>query len=361
MGHTDRPAAANGNGTHQPRGTETGRAAPVGPAGPSQPHVGDDVSNIRSNVPGARRDPSGLRSDRAGTARLRDLRDSALLRAQNVFRHLGTQDNVNVVLKGVDLTVERDEYVSIVGASGSGKSTLLYLLGGLDRPTTGRQGEDGREEPFDPPSRIFIDGQDTSALSEQALASLRNEKVGFVFQFHYLLKEFTAQENVALPMFKLGRLKRGAAMERAAALLERFGLGDKVRRRANRLSGGEQQRVAIARALANEPAVLLADEPTGNLDRANGERVAEVFQELALNGQTIVMVTHDLALAARARRMVRMEDGAVIEDRRLTPAAPTEAAPSSASSPVAAGPSPERENTVGTGFSHRLTDDPAYR
>jgi macrolide transport system ATP-binding/permease protein len=134
-------------------------------------------------------------------------------------------------------------------------------------------------------------------------------------------------------MFKLGRLKRAAAMERAAALLARFGLADKARRRANRLSGGEQQRVAIARALANEPAVLLADEPTGNLDRANGERVAEVFQELAAQGQTIVMVTHDLALAARARRMVRMEDGMVIEDRMLEQA-PAPAVPL----PVGAGP-----------------------
>ena len=240
-----------------------------------------------------------------------------LLRAQNVHRLLGTQDNVNTVLKGVDLSIGHDEYVSIVGASGSGKSTLLYLLGGLDRPTTGEQGEDGREVPFDPPSRVFIDGHDTTSLDEQELASLRNEKVGFVFQFHYLLKEFTAQENVALPMFKLARLKRAAAMERAAALLGRLGLGDKVKRRANRLSGGEQQRVAIARALANEPAVLLADEPTGNLDRANGERVAEVFQELSTQGQTIVMVTHDLSLAARARRMVRMEDGRVIEDKLL--------------------------------------------
>jgi lipoprotein-releasing system ATP-binding protein len=241
-----------------------------------------------------------------------------LLRAQNVRRVLGTQDNLNTILKGVDLTIDRDEYVSIVGASGSGKSTLLYLLGGLDRPTQGVRGPDGRDVPFDPPSRVFIDGHDTSVLNDQALAALRNEKVGFVFQFHYLLKEFTAQENVALPMFKLGRLKRADALDRAAGLLERLGLADKVKRRANRLSGGEQQRVAIARALANEPAVLLADEPTGNLDRANGERVAEVFAELSSTGQTIVMVTHDLNLANRARRLVRMEDGMVIEDQILS-------------------------------------------
>jgi lipoprotein-releasing system ATP-binding protein len=246
-----------------------------------------------------------------------------LLRAQNVRRVLGTQDNLNVVLKGVDLTIGHDEYVSIVGASGSGKSTLLYLLGGLDRPTQGMRGPDGKDVSFDPPSRVFIAGFDTSELNDQALAALRNEKVGFVFQFHYLLKEFTAQENVALPMFKLGRLKRSEALDRAAALLKRFGLDAKVKRRANRLSGGEQQRVAIARALANEPAVLLADEPTGNLDRANGERVAEVFDELSSQGQTIVMVTHDLAFAARARRLVKMEDGMVTEDSQTSRAGET--------------------------------------
>jgi lipoprotein-releasing system ATP-binding protein len=246
-----------------------------------------------------------------------------LLRAQNVRRVLGAQDNLNVILKGVDLTIGHDEYVSIVGASGSGKSTLLYLLGGLDRPTQGMRGPDGRDVPFDPPSRVFIDGHDTSELNDPALAALRNEKVGFVFQFHYLLKEFTAQENVALPMFKLGRLRRAEAMDKAAELLNRFGLASKVKRRANRLSGGEQQRVAIARALANEPAVLLADEPTGNLDRANGERVAEVFDELSAQGQTIVMVTHDLTFAARARRLVKMEDGMVIEDSAAAPLAET--------------------------------------
>jgi ABC-type lipoprotein export system ATPase subunit len=241
-----------------------------------------------------------------------------LLRAQNVYRVLGSQDNVNVVLKGVSLSIGSDEYVSIVGASGSGKSTLLYLLGGLDRPTT--VDLDGRA--FNPPSRVFIDGQDTTLLNDQGLAALRNEKIGFVFQFHYLLKEFTAQENVALPMLKLGRMTRAQAMERAAALLGRFGLGDKARRRANRLSGGEQQRVAIARALANEPAVLLADEPTGNLDRRNGELVAEIFQELSDLGQAIVMVTHDTALANRARRIVTMEDGTVISDHPILQAAP---------------------------------------
>jgi lipoprotein-releasing system ATP-binding protein len=233
-----------------------------------------------------------------------------LLEAHNVHRVLGSADNANEVLKGVSLRIGRDEYVSIVGASGSGKSTLLYLLGGLDRPSVA----DAAGARFDPPSRVLIDGRDTSALDDAALAAVRNESVGFVFQFHYLLKEFTAQENVMLPMMKLGRLGKSAQADRAAALLGRFGLGDKLRRRANRLSGGEQQRVAIARALANEPAVLLADEPTGNLDKKNTELVAELFDEIAAGGQTIVMVTHDPAFAARARRRITMEDGNVIGD-----------------------------------------------
>jgi lipoprotein-releasing system ATP-binding protein len=239
---------------------------------------------------------------------------SPLLRAQNVHRVLGSGDAAAHILRGVSLSVFPTEYVSIVGASGSGKSTLLYLLGGLDRPT---YAESGGSPPFDPPSRVFLDGHDTSGLGDAELARLRNEKVGFVFQFHYLLKEFTAQENVALPMLKLGRLSKSAAMDRAAMLLGQLGLAEKVKRRANRLSGGEQQRVAVARALANEPAVLLADEPTGNLDRRNSERVAQIFAELHATGQAIVMVTHDLTLAQRARRMVRMDDGLVIEDRLL--------------------------------------------
>ena len=274
-----------GNGQAAPpaRGTESGRVAPNGPENGAAP----------------------------------------LLRAQNVHRILGSADNPNHVLRGVDLEIGPDEYVSLVGASGSGKSTLLYLLGGLDRPTQA----DPDRVPFDPPSRIFIDGADTSSMSETDLAMLRNEKVGFVFQFHYLLKEFTAQENVALPMFKLGRLKRGEAMDRARGLLDRLGLADKATRPANRLSGGEQQRVAIARALANEPAVLLADEPTGNLDRRNSELVAEIFRELSAGGQAIVMVTHDQSLANRARRMITMVDGQIVSDERRGEAAAPASAP----------------------------------
>ncbi len=238
---------------------------------------------------------------------------ATLLRAQNVHRLLGSGDTVTHILKGVSLVVDRMEYMSIVGPSGSGKSTLLYLLGGLDRPNRG----DDEGKPFSPPSAVFIDGENTHDLTDAQLAVVRNEKIGFIFQFHYLLKEFTAQENVALPMFKLGRWSRDECLKRAAGLLDQFSLSSKLKRRANRLSGGEQQRVAIARALANEPAVLLADEPTGNLDRKNTEIVADIFNSLAARGQTIVMVTHDQALAQRARRMITMEDGTIVSDRVL--------------------------------------------
>jgi lipoprotein-releasing system ATP-binding protein len=236
-----------------------------------------------------------------------------IIEARNVHRYLGEGDAATHILKGVDIAIGRSEYVSIVGQSGSGKSTLLYLLGGLDRPTL--ETSDG--EAIDPPSRIWIDGRDTTRMSEPQLALARNERVGFVFQFHFLLKEFTAAENVALPMFKLGRLSKRQALDRATMLLDQFGLAEKADRRTNRLSGGEQQRVAIARALANEPAVVLADEPTGNLDKRNADKVAEIFDGLAAKGQTIVYVTHDRELAARATRQIKMEDGRIVSDERV--------------------------------------------
>jgi lipoprotein-releasing system ATP-binding protein len=237
-----------------------------------------------------------------------------LTQASHVRKILGVADMAAEVLRGVNLTVRSGEYISIVGASGSGKSTLLYLLGGLDRPTR----VDLSGKPFDPPSVVYMGGQDTASLGDTALALLRNRLVGFVFQFHYLLKEFSAQENVALPMLKHGVLSREDGMDRAAMLLKRLGLGDKIKRRANRLSGGEQQRVAMARALANEPRLLLADEPTGNLDRKNGELIADIFAELHAGGQSIVMVTHDGGLARRAVRRITMEDGNIISDESST-------------------------------------------
>ncbi len=233
-----------------------------------------------------------------------------IIEARNVHRYLGEGDTAAHILKGVDISIGRREYVSIVGQSGSGKSTLLYLLGGLDRPT--KKTPDGQV--IDPASKIYIDGLDTTQMGDAELAMARNEKIGFVFQFHYLLKEFSAAENVALPMLKLGRLRKKDAMDRAVSLLKQFGLESKATRRANRLSGGEQQRVAIARALANEPAVILADEPTGNLDKKNADKVAEIFDSLGSGGQTIVYVTHDRELAARATRQIRMEDGLIASD-----------------------------------------------
>ena len=290
---------------------------------------GRDPREPSGSAAGALRAGSGPAAEPLGSlnpagshaASATDTADAPLLRAQNVYRVLGGPENYTTILRGVDLSIGPREYVSIVGQSGSGKSTLLYLLGGLDRPT---QIDPQTNRPFDPPSRIFIAGADTTELGETDLARLRNERCGFVFQFHYLLKEFTAAENVALPMFKLGRLSRRDALDRAADLLARFGLADKAKRRANRLSGGEQQRVAIARALANEPNVLLADEPTGNLDRANSERVAEIFAELGANGQAIVMVTHDTNLARRAGRMITMEDGRIVGDTARAAAVPGE-------------------------------------
>jgi lipoprotein-releasing system ATP-binding protein len=239
---------------------------------------------------------------------------AAVLRAQNLHRILGSGDTAAHILRGVDLEINAQSFTAIVGASGSGKSTLLYLLGGLDRPSRA----DVHGERFEPPSAVFIDGQETNDLGDTDLALLRNQKVGFVFQFHYLLKEFTAQENVCLPMFKLGRLSRSQAMNRAAELLERLGLKDKLRRRANRLSGGEQQRVAIARALANQPTVLLADEPTGNLDSRNSELVAQILEELAAAGQSTVIVTHDPTLAARTQRIITMADGRIADDSAVS-------------------------------------------
>jgi lipoprotein-releasing system ATP-binding protein len=194
------------------------------------------------------------------------------------------------------------EFVSIVGASGSGKSTLLYLLGGLDRQSHGE---------------IFINGLSVSTMSDALLTSVRNQTIGFVFQFHFLLPEFTTLENVTLPMLKLGKRTRSEAADHGAQLLAQVGLGEKIRRRTTDLSGGEQQRVAIARALANDPDILLADEPTGNLDKANSQNVAHIFEQIASQGRrTILMVTHDPHMAERAFRVITLDDGRIVQDLR---------------------------------------------
>jgi lipoprotein-releasing system ATP-binding protein len=210
------------------------------------------------------------------------------------------------VLRGVDLEVRKGEWLAVLGASGSGKSTLLHLLGGLDRPDrgNGKRGE------------ILFDGKALHKMSATELNRFRATQVGFVFQFYHLLPELTVLENVAISaMVRDGRLgyKRSASEARAKELLGAFGLSHRLAHRSAELSGGERQRVAIARALMNGPEVLLADEPTGNLDRSTGEKILDAVASIrSQTGQTIVMVTHDTQIAQRADRTIRLEDGRVV-------------------------------------------------
>lgn len=203
------------------------------------------------------------------------------------------------VLRGIDLEVRRGETVAIVGPSGAGKSTLLHVLGGLDLPTGGR---------------VRLGGRELSRLGDEELASVRNRYVGFVFQFHHLLRDFTALENVMLPQVISG-VERDTARDRAMHLLTQVGLEERVAHRPAKLSGGEQQRVAVARALANEPPVLLADEPSGNLDRETSERLHDVLFDLVeRHGTALVVVTHNTSLAGRTDRVLELRDGTL---RRL--------------------------------------------
>ena len=209
-------------------------------------------------------------------------------------------DGVSVpALCGVSLSIEPGEYVAIVGPSGSGKSTLMHLLGGLDRPTSGQ---------------LLLGGRDVSALSAADLARLRNQVIGFVFQSFHLLSRTSARDNVGLPLIYRG-VRRAERRRRAEEMLARVGLSHRLHHRPNQLSGGEQQRVAIARALVTEPSVLLADEPTGNLDSRSGEAVLALLEELnAERGVALAVVTHDASVAARARRRIAMRDGLVVAD-----------------------------------------------
>ncbi len=212
-----------------------------------------------------------------------------------VFR--GGDGRPITVLAGVDMTVERGEFVAVVGESGAGKSTLLHILGALDRPTKGD---------------VSLEGINYNTLPPAGLASVRNGKVGFVFQFHHLLREFSALENVMMPMLIRGD-PRDQAQTAAAEILGRVGLADRLAHRPGQLSGGEQQRVALARAVVNDPAVILADEPSGNLDHRNSALLHDLLHELVREQQTsLIVVTHDRQLAGRADRIMVMEDGTLV-------------------------------------------------
>ena len=224
----------------------------------------------------------------------------ALIDIRRITKHYVTPGGVDVpVLHGVDLAIARGEMVAVMGHSGSGKSTLMNILGCLDSPSGGA---------------FLLDGRDVGTLSDARLAQLRNRTIGFVFQGFNLLKRMTALDNVALPLAYAGVARR-EARRRARTRLEQTGLGDLVKRLPNQLSGGQQQRVAIARALVMDPPLLLADEPTGNLDSETSKEILDLF--VALNresGTTIVVVTHEADVAARARRLVRLKDGVVTYD-----------------------------------------------
>lgn len=226
----------------------------------------------------------------------------ALIEARGLTRVLPETVPVTLV-RDVTFSIGAREFVAITGPSGSGKSSLLYLLGLLDRPTAGS---------------LAIAGRDAGPLSEPARAELRLGSLGFVFQFHFLLPEFSARDNVEIPMRKRGRLSARAIRERSAALLDSLGLGEHMHKRPDQLSGGQRQRVAVARALANDPAIVLADEPTGSLDSQSSEQVFAILDELVRSqGKTVIAVTHDARLAARMSRRIHLVDGAVIEDESL--------------------------------------------
>ncbi|PVE24735.1 ABC transporter ATP-binding protein [Microvirga sp. KLBC 81] len=226
---------------------------------------------------------------------------SALIEAGHLTRILPATVPVTLV-RDVSLTVGEKEFVAITGPSGSGKSSLLYLLGLLDRPTSGT---------------LKIAGQDTSQLDDDELARLRLESLGFVFQFHFLLPEFSVLKNVELPMRKAGRLSASEMSERAASLLEDLGLAGHLDKRPDQISGGQRQRVAVARALANDPHVVLADEPTGSLDSKSSEQVFTILQDLVhKHGKTVIAVTHDMDIATRVDRRIHLVDGKVVSDER---------------------------------------------
>src|SRR6059036_3121349 len=223
------------------------------------------------------------------------------LSCADIERYLGEEEERVHALRGVSLEVEAGSVHAVVGPSGCGKSSLLYVLGLLDLPDAGR---------------VCIESEPVSHLSDDELAHRRSKFIGFIFQFHFLMEDFTAEENVMIPMRKLGQLSDNEMRERAAGLLNAVGLGDKLRRPSRHLSGGEQQRVAIARALANDPRVILADEPTGNLDTANSERAFELLRDLVHErGKALLLATHNPAIAEACDWIHEMKDGRIIDSQ----------------------------------------------
>ena len=223
------------------------------------------------------------------------------LSCEGIERYLGEAEERVHALSGVSLEIEPGSVHAVVGPSGCGKSSLLYVLGLLDLPDAGR---------------VSIESEPVSHLSDDDLAYKRSQFIGFIFQFHFLMEDFTAQENVMIPMRKLGQLSDTRMRERAADLLEAVGLGDKLRRLSRHLSGGEQQRVAIARALANDPRVILADEPTGNLDTANSERAFELLRNVVHErGKALLLATHNPVIAEACEWIHKMKDGWIIESQ----------------------------------------------
>lgn len=231
------------------------------------------------------------------------MQQQPVIRAREVTRQLKLGAHIVHALRGVNLEIHRNEMVGIIGPSGSGKSTLLGIIGGLDSPSTGR---------------VEIDGVDISRMNENQLTDIRNQKIGFVFQFFNLIPTLTAVENVALPV-EFAQMRRHQPFSRARELLEMLGLGGRFNHKPNELSGGQQQRVAIARALANDPPILLADEPTGNLDSHSGETVMAALNTIRdENGTTVVLVTHDRSLASQMDRVLLLEDGKITtEDQAI--------------------------------------------
>jgi len=224
------------------------------------------------------------------------------LSCRGIERYLGEEEERVHALRSVSLDIESGSVHAVVGPSGCGKSSLLYVLGLLDVPDAGY---------------VSIESEPMSQLSDDELAYKRSQFIGFIFQFHFLMEDFTAQENVMIPMRKLGQLSDKQMRKRAADLLEGVGLGDKLRRPSRHLSGGEQQRVAIARALANDPKVILADEPTGNLDTANSERAFELLRNLVHErGKALLLATHNPAIAGACDWIHEMKDGSIVDSQR---------------------------------------------